>query len=44
MLETKNQLKSAIGRVDALLEVVDARLPLASSNPFRNGIATGKTG
>lgn len=42
MLETKNQLKSAIGRVDALLEVVDARLPLASSNPFLERIATGK--
>ena len=42
MLETKNQLKSAIARVDALLEVVDARLPLSSSNPFLERIATGK--
>lgn len=42
MLETKNQLKSAIARVDALLEVVDARLPLSSSNPFVDRIAKGK--
>jgi len=42
MLETKNQLKSAIAKVDALLEVVDARLPLSSSNPFLERIATGK--
>ncbi|WP_321493218.1 ribosome biogenesis GTPase YlqF [uncultured Desulfobacter sp.] len=42
MLETKNQLKNSIARVDALLEVVDARLPLSSSNPFVDRIATGK--
>nr|WP_320191979.1 ribosome biogenesis GTPase YlqF [uncultured Desulfobacter sp.] len=42
MLETKNQLKRAIARVDALFEVVDARLPLSSSNPFLEKIATGK--
>lgn len=42
MLETKNQLKSSIGKVDALIEVVDARLPLSSSNPFLDQIATGK--
>lgn len=42
MLETKNQLKKSIARVDALLEVVDARLPLSSSNPFLDRIATGK--
>ena len=42
MLETKNQLKSSIAKVDALIEVVDARLPLSSSNPFVDQIATGK--
>lgn len=42
MLETKNQLKSSIAKVDALLEVVDARLPLSSSNPFVDQIAKGK--
>jgi len=42
MLETKNQLKGAIAKVDALLEVVDARLPLSSSNPFLERIAAGK--
>jgi ribosome biogenesis GTPase A len=42
MLETKNQLKGAIAKVDALFEVVDARLPLSSSNPFLERIATGK--
>ncbi len=44
MLETKNQLKSAISKVDALFEIVDARLPLSSSNPFLEKIAKGKTG
>lgn len=42
MLETKNQLKGAIAKVDALFEVVDARLPLSSSNPFLERIAAGK--
>lgn len=34
MLETKNKLKSSISKVDAILEVLDARLPVASANPF----------
>ena len=42
MLETKNQLKASIAKVDALLEVVDARLPLSSSNPFVEQICAGK--
>ncbi len=42
MLETRNQLKASIARVDALLEVVDARLPFSSSNPFVDKIAKGK--
>lgn len=33
MLETKKLLKGAISKVDAVLEVLDARLPLSSSNP-----------
>lgn len=43
MLETKNQLKSAIAKVDAILEVVDARLPVSSSNPFVDKLAREKT-
>ena len=42
MLETKNQLKGAVSKVDAVLEVLDARLPLASANPFLNRLAQGK--
>ena len=34
MLETKNQLKGAVSKVDAVLEVLDARLPSASANPL----------
>lgn len=33
MLETKQLLKDAISRVDAVLEILDARLPLCSANP-----------
>ena len=42
MLETKNQLKGAVSKVDAVLEVLDARLPSASANPFLNRMARGK--
>ncbi len=39
MLETKNKLKSSISKVDAILEVLDARLPVASANPFVDQLA-----
>ncbi|WP_300458518.1 ribosome biogenesis GTPase YlqF [Desulfobacula sp.] len=42
MLETEKQLKKAISKVDAVLEILDARLPHASANPFVNKICTGK--
>lgn len=42
MLETKNQLKGAVSKVDAVLEVLDARLPLASANPFLTQMARAK--
>ena len=42
MLETKNQLKTSISRVDAVLEILDARLPVSSANPFVNKISQGK--
>lgn len=42
MLETKNQLKNSISRVDAILEVLDARLPVASANPFVDRLGKGK--
>jgi ribosome biogenesis GTPase A len=42
MLETENRLKTAISKVDAVLEILDARLPHASANPFVNKICTGK--
>ncbi|MCP3876559.1 MAG: ribosome biogenesis GTPase YlqF [Desulfobacteraceae bacterium] len=42
MLETENLLKKAISKVDAVLEILDARLPNASANPFVNNICKGK--
>ncbi|MCD4718763.1 MAG: ribosome biogenesis GTPase YlqF [Desulfobacula sp.] len=42
MLETQNLLKKAISKVDAVLEILDARLPDASANPFVNKICKGK--
>ena len=34
MLETEKALRQSISKVDAVLEVLDARLPHASANPF----------
>ena len=42
MLETETLLKKAISKVDAVLEILDARLPEASANPFVNKICKGK--
>jgi len=42
MIETQNLLENAISKVDAVLEILDARLPRASSNPFVNKICKGK--
>ncbi len=41
MLETKNLLTKAISKVDAVLEILDARLPQTSANPFVNKICKG---
>ncbi|MDD9304850.1 MAG: ribosome biogenesis GTPase YlqF [Desulfobacter sp.] len=42
MLETKNQLKNSISKVDAILEILDARLPISSANPFVTRLGQGK--
>ena len=42
MLETENLLKKVISKVDAVLEILDARLPQASANPFVNKNCKGK--
>lgn len=42
MLETENLLKKSISKVDAVLEILDARLPRASANPFVDKICKGK--
>ena len=42
MVETENLLKKAMSKVDAVLEILDARLPQASANPFVNNICKGK--
>ena len=34
MLETENLLIKEISKIDAVLEILDARLPLSSANPF----------
>ena len=42
MIETQNLLKKTISKVDAVLEILDARLPDASANPFVDKICKGK--
>ncbi|MFH2058613.1 MAG: ribosome biogenesis GTPase YlqF [Pseudomonadota bacterium] len=42
MLETKKLLKTAISRVDVILEILDARLPMASSNPVLNKLSADR--
>ena len=42
MVETKNQLKNDISKVDAVLEILDSRLPLTSSNPIVDKICQDK--
>jgi ribosome biogenesis GTPase A len=42
MVETENLLKKTISKVDLVLEILDARLPQASANPFVNKICKGK--
>ena len=42
MLETKKLLKHAISKVDVILEVLDARLPLSSANPVLNKLSADK--
>jgi ribosome biogenesis GTPase A len=42
MLETKNLLKDAISKVDAVLEILDARLPDASSNPIVSSLCKNR--
>jgi len=42
MVETENLLKKAMSRVDVVLEILDARLPRASANPFVNKICKDK--
>ncbi|WP_457554095.1 ribosome biogenesis GTPase YlqF [Desulfobacula sp.] len=42
MLETKNLLIKTISKVDLILEILDARLPQASANPFLNKISQDK--
>lgn len=42
MLETKKLLKSAISKVDVILEILDARLPMSSSNPLLDKLVMDK--
>ncbi len=42
MLETENLLKNSISKVDAVLEILDARLPRASANPFVDKLCKSK--
>ncbi len=42
MLETKKLLSEAISKVDGILEILDARLPMASSNPVLDKLSRGK--
>lgn len=42
MSETETLLKNSISKVDVVLEILDARLPEASANPFVNKLCKGK--
>ncbi len=42
MLETKNQLKNSISKVDTILEILNARLPVSSANPFLDRFSKDK--
>ncbi|MGN1014628.1 MAG: ribosome biogenesis GTPase YlqF [Butyricicoccus sp.] len=42
MTRTRRQMEAIIGRVDAVCEVVDARIPQVSRNPDMNSIAGNK--
>lgn len=42
MLETQKLLKAAVTKVDALVEVLDARLPIASANLFVDKLCKNK--
>jgi len=42
MLETKRLLQTAIAKTDTILEILDARLPMASANPLVNKLCKNK--
>lgn len=42
MLETKNLLKNSVSKTDMVLEILDARLPMASANPMVSRICQNK--
>ncbi|MCK5685451.1 ribosome biogenesis GTPase YlqF, partial [bacterium] len=42
MLATKELLKNTISKTDAVMEILDARLPLTSSNPLVNKLCKDK--
>lgn len=42
MLETENLLIKEISKVDAVLEILDARLPISSGNPFVDKLCKNK--
>lgn len=42
MAKTRRIIKESLSLVDAVTEIVDARIPLSSSNPELNGIISGK--
>ena len=42
MAKAKRELKEQLGRVDAVIELCDARLPFSSRNPDLSGLLAGK--
>ncbi len=42
MLETKKLLKASVAKVDAVLEILDARLPASSANPYVHKLCMDK--
>ncbi len=42
MQDTRKNLMEAVARIDVLFEILDARLPVSSSNPFVDSLCRGK--
>jgi len=42
MKKARDEIKETAGKVDVIIEILDARLPISSSNPVLNELDKGK--